>query len=63
MKVAHSKAARELGSGKTKVISVYPGQFLEYLFGAGVSLFLSSLVCVRLTHPRPLKGHGWTRYP
>lgn len=51
MKVAHSKAARELGSGKTKVISVYPGQFLEYLFGAGVSLFLSSLVCVRLTHP------------
>lgn len=43
MKVAHSKAARELGSGKTKVISVYPGQFLEYLFGAGAMVGLDTL--------------------
>lgn len=44
MKVAHANSAREMGSGKTKVISVYPGQFLEYLFGAGVrTLFHSPL--------------------
>ncbi|KAG9046510.1 hypothetical protein FS837_004260 [Tulasnella sp. UAMH 9824] len=35
MKVAHAKKARELGSGKVKVVSVYSGQFLDYLFWGG----------------------------
>lgn len=43
MKVTHANNAREKGSGKTKVISVYPGQFLEYLFGAGALIGLDTI--------------------
>ncbi|KAG8938175.1 hypothetical protein FRC04_009318 [Tulasnella sp. 424] len=42
MKVAHAKRARELGAGKMKVVSVYSGQFLEYLFWGGAMVGLDT---------------------
>ncbi|KAG9019440.1 hypothetical protein FRB90_002263 [Tulasnella sp. 427] len=35
MKTEHAEYARDRAQGNMKVISVYSGQFLEYLFGAG----------------------------
>ncbi|KIO26435.1 hypothetical protein M407DRAFT_24284 [Tulasnella calospora MUT 4182] len=43
MKVTHAKRARELGSGKMKVVSVYSGQFLDYLFWGGAMIGLDTV--------------------
>ncbi|KIO26434.1 hypothetical protein M407DRAFT_24283 [Tulasnella calospora MUT 4182] len=43
MKLAHAKRARELGSGKMKVVSVYSGQFLDYLFWGGAMIGLDTV--------------------